>query len=165
MLPLLKVFRLLLALVGVVALPAKDAEDVAPSTGRLVDIDGEVGSLVPIAEGVFKFCPVLVVLVRVTFRGGHRPSVFSVPHGNGPVCHSSNGGLVAAAQLDDTAKVVRVVVLLLEGGVGAVGVGVVVAAVERDVPEEVLGVVHGDDFVLFIITQQFLPVFYLAGTP
>ena len=55
--------------------------------------------------------------------------------------------------------------LLLESGVGAVGVGVVVAAIERDIPDEILGVVHGDDFVLFIITQQFLPAFYLVGTP
>ena len=73
--------------------------------------------------------------------------------------------MAGAAKLEDTAKVVRVVVLLLEGGVGAARVGVVAAAVERDVLDKVLGVVHGDYFVFFISTQQILPTFYLVGTP
>ena len=78
MLSWLVVFGLLLGFVGIVALSAEETEDITPSTWRLVDIDGEVGTPVAVVEDIVELGIVLRILVVVALSGGVSPTVLCV---------------------------------------------------------------------------------------
>ena len=123
-LALLKVLGSLLALIGVIALPSYEAEDVAPPCWRAVDVDAEVCALVAVAEGVIKLCPVLGVFIVVAFRCCHCPSVLGVPQCLHVECHSTYHLLACASKFHYSTQVVRIVVLLLVGSVVTAGIAV-----------------------------------------
>ena len=74
----LVVLGLLFLLIGIVALSAEETEDITPSTWRLVDIDGEVGTPVAVVEDIVELSIVLRILVVVALSGGVSPTVLCV---------------------------------------------------------------------------------------
>ena len=99
----LVVFGLLLRLVGVVRLPAEEAEDVAPSRRRLIDIYREVGVAVAVAELIREFGEVRLVLVVVALCLRVLPAVLRVYRELGLELCSGHGVLAGEAALDDGA--------------------------------------------------------------